>query len=86
MLQNQNNNFHPSKSYLRIVGNITKADNTPYADGDEIALVNNAMMFLFDSIPYKLGSQEKTGAPKEWGRGTFIIIIRRTHRRDRVVQ
>lgn len=46
----------PSKSYLLIEGQLRRRDNdTPYNAGDEIALINNAMMYLFSDIKYTLG-------------------------------
>jgi hypothetical protein len=45
-----------SKSYLIIKGHLAKEDNTFYADGDEIALVNNGFS-LFQSIDYEINNQ-----------------------------
>jgi hypothetical protein len=43
--------LHPSGSYLYIKGQLVTADNQlPHAADAEIALVNNAMMFLFSNI------------------------------------
>ena len=49
---------HPSESFLIIEGQLTKDDNTPYADADVISLTNNGMMYLFQNIKYHLS--EKT--------------------------
>ena len=38
---------HPSESYLIFEGHLTKADDTLYANADEVALTNNAIMHLF---------------------------------------
>jgi len=57
-INNQNTIFLPSESRLKITGTLTKADGTLYANGDEVTLINNAMMYLFSSISYKLGSTE----------------------------
>ena len=47
----------PSKSYISITGQIRRLDNNQaYARGDEITLINNAMMYLFWEIRYELGS------------------------------
>ena len=47
----------PSKSYISIEGQIKKANNNDaYAAGAEIALINNAMMYLFSYVKYELGS------------------------------
>ena len=34
---------HPSESYLIFEGRLTKADGTPYANADEVALTNNSI-------------------------------------------
>jgi hypothetical protein len=48
----------PSKSYLVISGQLRRADNNNAYDGTEqIALINNAMMYLFSSVQYILGNQ-----------------------------
>ena len=48
---------HPSESYLIFEGCLTKADGTPYANADEVALTNNAIMQLFSRIEYHLSNQ-----------------------------
>ena len=45
---------HPSESYLIIEGQLTKDDDTLYADADVISLTNNGMMYLFKNIKYQL--------------------------------
>ena len=47
---------HPSQSYILFEGRLTKSDGSAYADGDKVALVNNGLMYLFDSIKYQFGS------------------------------
>src|SRR5258708_10478443 len=48
----------PSRSYISIKGQIRRADtNAAYVRGDEITLINNAMMYLFNSIKYELGQK-----------------------------
>ena len=49
---------HPSESYLVVEGRLTKDDGTLYADADNVALTNNAIMHLFSNIKYKLSGQE----------------------------
>src|SRR6266568_3340637 len=47
----------PSRSYISITGQIRRADNNnPYTADREITLINNAMMYLFSSVKYELGS------------------------------
>ena len=48
---------HPRDSYLIFVGRLTKANNTGYANADEVALTNNAIMHLFRRIEYHLSNQ-----------------------------
>ena len=48
---------HPSESYLIFEGRLTKADDTHYANADEVALTNNAIMHLFSRIVYHLSNQ-----------------------------
>ena len=47
---------HPSESYLIFEGRLTKADNTAYANADEIDLANNAMIQLFSRNEYYLSN------------------------------
>ncbi len=48
--------INPSKSYVVIKGKLIRSDNNqPYAANVEIALVNNAMMYLFSEIKYTIG-------------------------------
>ena len=45
-----------SKSFLVIKGELVRKDNNnPYAAADEVALINNAMMYLFTEITLTLG-------------------------------
>ena len=43
---------HPSESFLIIEGQLTKDDDTLYADADLISLTNNGMMYLSKNIKY----------------------------------
>lgn len=47
----------PSESYLYIRGQLVKANGNPYDNADEVALVNNAVMFLFSHIQYSIGNK-----------------------------
>ena len=49
---------HPSESFLLMEGRLTKVDETANANADNISLTNNAMMYLFRDIRYKLSGQE----------------------------
>ena len=48
---------HHSESYLIFEGRLTKADNTAYANADEVALTSNAIMHLFSRIEYHVSNQ-----------------------------
>ena len=48
----------PSESFLRIDGQIRKENDTAYAQADEVSLINNAMMYLFNQISYSIGGRE----------------------------
>ena len=48
---------HPSESCLIFEGRPTKADGTIYANSDEVALTNNAIMNIFSRIEYHLLNQ-----------------------------
>jgi hypothetical protein len=54
IIENQNSYFLPSEAYLIIEGQITKRDGAAFTNADKIALVNNAPMFLFDRIEYRI--------------------------------
>jgi hypothetical protein len=50
--------INPSKSYLVIKGKLVRSDNNnPHAANTEIALINNAMMYLFSEIKYEIGGK-----------------------------
>lgn len=49
---------HISKSYLYIEGQLVRADNDqPFAENTEIALANNAMMYMFQEISLTIGDK-----------------------------
>jgi hypothetical protein len=57
IINNQDIYSLPSKSYISIKGQIRRAgNNAAYDVGDEISLINNAMMYLFTGIKYELGN------------------------------
>ena len=49
---------HPSESFLLIEGQLIKDDDTPYLLNDEVALINNGIMYLFSDVRYHLASHE----------------------------
>ena len=52
-IESQDMVAHPSESYLIFEGRLTKADNTAYANTDEVALTNNAIFLAELSITYQ---------------------------------
>ena len=48
---------YPSESYVIFEGRLTKTDGTPYANADEVALTNNAILHIFCRIEYHLSNQ-----------------------------
>lgn len=48
----------PCEAYLQISGQLTKADDTNYNENDQVALVNNGIMALFDTARYTINGQE----------------------------
>ena len=56
-IESQDEYFHPANSYLLITGKLVKdADGSNYAAGDNVSLINNAMMYLFSTIKYELSA------------------------------
>jgi hypothetical protein len=57
IINNQDIYTLPSKSYISIKGQLRRAgNNNAYVAGDEITLINNAMMYLFTGVKYELGN------------------------------
>ena len=48
----------PSESFLRIDGQLRKANHNAYGRDDEVSLINNAMMYLFNQISYSIEGRE----------------------------
>lgn len=64
VIQNQDQFLLPSDSYLYLEGELKpKAGSSidKYTKADDIAFVNNGLMYLFDRVSYKLGSEEIEG-------------------------
>ena len=55
-IENQDQFLHLHNSYLLIEGDVLKADDTRYAD--LIALTNNGLLYLFNSLELTLAGQE----------------------------
>ena len=71
---------HPAESFSVIDGKLIKLGvgpgnaDIPYADGDQIALINNAMMYLFSDIRYHLASHE-IKVPQNPGQATTMLGV-----------
>ena len=48
----------PSESFLRIDGQLRKGNHDAYDRDDEVSLINNAMMYLFNQISYSIEGRE----------------------------
>ena len=58
-IENQDEFYHPRRSYLLVEGNLLKAgDDGVYAANDAVGLANNGVMHLFSNIKYELAGQE----------------------------
>src|SRR5881628_564756 len=53
----QDGYFLPAESYITIQGRLVKQDGTLY-DNEEVALVNNAMLYLFSEARYYISDKE----------------------------
>ena len=69
---------HLSESNLIFEGRLTKADNTAYANADEVALRNNAIMHLFNPIAYHLSNQ-LIESLSYLGQATTMLGLLNTH-------
>ena len=49
-IENQDEYFHPRRSYLLVEGNLLKEDGTLYGANDDVALANNGVMHLFSNV------------------------------------
>ena len=49
---------HPAESFLIIEGELIKDNGTRYAQDDEVALINNGLMYLFSDVRFHLASHE----------------------------
>ena len=56
-IESQDVFMHPCERYVIFEGCLTKAEGTLYANADEVALTNNAIMHLFSRIKYHLSKQ-----------------------------
>jgi len=57
-IENTDDFYYPRQSWLKIEGNLLKADGKLYGDDDLITLTNNGLMYLFTNIKYSLSGME----------------------------
>ena len=57
-IESQDIYTHPAESFLNIEGQLLKDNNNLYLQNDNIALINNGIMYLFSDVRYHLASHE----------------------------
>ena len=58
-IENQDEFYHPRRSYLLVEGNLLKAGAAGvYGANDAVTLANNGVMHLFSNVKYELAGQE----------------------------
>ena len=75
-IENQDEFYHPRRSYLLVEGNLLKAaDGARYEPANAIALANNGVMHLFSNVRYELAGQEMCQQSRcEWCTNGFRQI------------
>ena len=58
VIESQDIYTHPAESFLIVEGELIKNDGTRYLVDDEVALINNGIMYLFSDVRYHLASHE----------------------------
>ena len=57
-IESQDIYTHPAESFLIIEGELIKDNNNRYLVDDEVALINNGLMYLFSDVRFHLASHE----------------------------
>ena len=57
-IESQDIYTHPAESFLIIEGQLLKDNNNLYLQNDNVALINNGIMYLFSDVRYHLASHE----------------------------
>ena len=57
-IESQDIYTHPAESFLNIEGQLIKNNNAYYLENDNVALINNGIMYLFSDVRYHLASHE----------------------------
>ena len=75
-IENQDEFYHPTRSYIFVEGNLLKEDGTRYTAADVIALANNGVMHLFPNVKYELDGQEIESVNNPWIAGVLMGIAK----------
>ena len=76
-IENHDEFVHPHSSGLLIEGKLVKAaDDTVYADADNISLTNNGLAFLFSNIKYSLSGQEIESVNNPGQASTILSMLK----------
>ena len=57
-IESQDIYTHPAESFLNIEGQLLKNNDALYLQNDNVALINNGIMYLFSDVRYHLASHE----------------------------
>ena len=57
-IESQDIYTHPAESFLIVEGELIKDDGNRYLENDEVALINNGLMYLFSDVRFHLASHE----------------------------
>ena len=57
-IESQDIYTHPAESFLNIEGQLLKNNDAFYLQNDNVALINNGIMYLFSDVRYHLASHE----------------------------
>ena len=57
-IESQDIYTHPAESFLNIEGQLIKNNDAYYLENDNVALINNGIMYLFSDVRYHLASHE----------------------------
>ena len=75
-IENQDEFYHPRRSYLLVEGNLSKEDETRHAAADVITLANNGVMHFFSNVKYELAGQEIESVNNPGIAGVLMGIVK----------
>ena len=73
-IENQDEFYHPRRSYLLVEGDLLKGDNSRYGVNDIVTLTNNGIMHLFSNVKYELAAQEIESVYNPGTASTLMMI------------